>query len=152
MRSFAEQVMSVDAAFAVDNPVSAAVAAIDRARATIGDPFTVLVTSAENSKRIPVDHAALVADDIAEIAARTDADTSFDAFVLTGGDTAIRVARRLSAGMALREEFAPGVPICSFVGAWQAQDLPKADGFGGEAMLVHDCRFFRREHKFRSVE
>ena len=62
---------------------------------------------------------------------------SFDALVLTGGDTAAGVARRLGAGgIRLEGEIEPGVPVGTLIGPRPYRVVTKAGGFGGPGTLV----------------
>jgi uncharacterized protein YgbK (DUF1537 family) len=85
-----------------------------------------------------------VAEAIARVVESLHCDHPFDGFVLTGGDTAVSVVRRLGAmGIELESEFAPGVAVGSFFGNTSARVLTKAGGFGDDAALVGACRYLR---------
>ena len=59
--------------------------------------------------------------------------------VLTGGDTAIAVCRALGgSGMVVRQEVAPGIPMCALIGGDYegAPIVTKAGGFGAEDALL----------------
>ena len=61
----------------------------------------------------------------------------FEALVLTGGDTAVGVARRLGAtGIRLEGELEAGVPVGTLVGPRPHRVVTKAGGFGEEGTLV----------------
>jgi uncharacterized protein YgbK (DUF1537 family) len=77
-----------------------------------------------------------VADALAKIVARLSGDDLFDALVLTGGDTAVRVAGELGAtGILLKGELETGVPIGDLVGPRPYRVITKAGGFGGPNTL-----------------
>jgi len=62
----------------------------------------------------------------------------FDALVLTGGDTAVGVARRLGAGgIRLEGEIESGVPVGALIGPRPYRVVTKAGGFGGPGTLVN---------------
>ncbi len=72
---------------------------------------------------------------LAEVAARLEG--LFEGLVLTGGATAVGVARRLGAtGIRLEGEVEAGVPIGTLAGARPYPVVTKAGGFGGEGTLV----------------
>jgi uncharacterized protein YgbK (DUF1537 family) len=57
--------------------------------------------------------------------------------VLTGGETALRVARRLGAvGIRLEEEVGPGIPVGTLIGPSPYRVVTKAGGFGEPDTLV----------------
>jgi uncharacterized protein YgbK (DUF1537 family) len=61
----------------------------------------------------------------------------FDALVLTGGDTAVGVARRLGAvGVRLEGEVEPGIPVGSLIGPKPYRVVTKAGAFGEPGTLV----------------
>ena len=85
-----------------------------------------------------------VAEAIARVVESLHCDHPFDGFVLTGGDTAVSVVRRLGAtGIELESEFEPGVAVGSFFGNTDARVLTKAGGFGDDAALVGACQYLR---------
>jgi uncharacterized protein YgbK (DUF1537 family) len=62
----------------------------------------------------------------------------FDALVLTGGDTAAGVARRLGAGgIRLEGEIESGVPVGALIGPRPYRVVTKAGGFGEPCTLVN---------------
>jgi uncharacterized protein YgbK (DUF1537 family) len=62
----------------------------------------------------------------------------FDALVLTGGDTAVGVARRLGAGgIRLEGEIETGVPVGTLIGPHPYRVVTKAGGFGEPGTLVN---------------
>jgi uncharacterized protein YgbK (DUF1537 family) len=61
--------------------------------------------------------------------------------VLSGGDTAVAVARALGAhGLVVEDELEPGVPVGRLLGPRPLPVVTKAGGFGGPEALVLACR------------
>jgi D-threonate/D-erythronate kinase len=78
-----------------------------------------------------------VSDALAEIVARLSGKGLFDALILTGGDTAVRVAGALRAtGILLEGEVEAGVPVGTLVGPHPYRVVTKAGGFGGPDTLL----------------
>lgn len=74
---------------------------------------------------------------LAEAAARLSDEGLFEKLVLTGGDTAVGVARRLGAtGIRLEGELEVGVPVGILVGSRQYRVVTKGGGFGDRGTLV----------------
>jgi uncharacterized protein YgbK (DUF1537 family) len=74
---------------------------------------------------------------LAEVAARLSEERLFDGLVLTGGATAVRVARGLGAsGIRLQGEVETGVPVGNLIGPTPYPVVTKAGGFGGPDTLV----------------
>jgi uncharacterized protein YgbK (DUF1537 family) len=68
--------------------------------------------------------------------------------VLTGGETAVGVARRLGAvGIRLEEEVEPGTPTGSLIGPSPYRVVTKAGGFGEPDTLVRVVRGLLGEGK-----
>lgn len=77
-----------------------------------------------------------VSDALAEIVAGLSGQDLFDALILTGGDTAVRVAGALGAtGILLEGEVEAGVPVGTLVGSHPYRVVTKAGGFGGTDTL-----------------
>jgi D-threonate/D-erythronate kinase len=74
---------------------------------------------------------------LAEVAARLSEEGLFEGLVLTGGATAVRVARRLGAsGIRLQGEVETGIPVGTLIGPRAYPVVTKAGGFGGPDTLV----------------
>ena len=74
---------------------------------------------------------------LAEVVGRLSEEELFEGLVLTGGDTAVGVARRLGAsGIRLQGEVESGVPVGALIGARPYPVVTKAGGFGGPDTLV----------------
>lgn len=87
----------------------------------------------EVSERVP--------DALAEVVARLSDENLFDALILTGGDTAVRVASALGAtGITLEREVEPGVPVGSLIGPRSYRVVTKAGGFGSPDTLRDSFR------------
>jgi uncharacterized protein YgbK (DUF1537 family) len=79
-----------------------------------------------------------VVEALAEAVALLSDEGHFDALVLTGGDTAAGVARRLGAGgIRLEGEIEPGVPVGILIGPRPYRVVTKAGGFGEPGTLVN---------------
>lgn len=82
--------------------------------------------------------AGLVAEALAGVVAELVEGEAFDALVLTGGETAINVVRRLGAsGVLLQGEVEAGVPFGELIGPLPYRVVTKAGGFGGTETLVN---------------
>jgi D-threonate/D-erythronate kinase len=74
---------------------------------------------------------------LAEVVVGLSKEDLFDALVLTGGDTAVGVARRLGAvGIRLEGEVEPGVPVGTLIGPSPYRVVTKAGAFGETGTLV----------------
>jgi D-threonate/D-erythronate kinase len=74
---------------------------------------------------------------LAEVAALLSEEGLFEGMVLTGGATAVGVARRLGAsGIRLEGEVEAGIPIGALIGPRPYPVVTKAGGFGGPDTLV----------------
>jgi uncharacterized protein YgbK (DUF1537 family) len=81
-----------------------------------------------------------IAGALAEVAARLADDAGVTALVLTGGDTAVAVARRLGAtGLRVDDELEPGVPVGRLLGPRPFRVVTKAGGFGSPDVLRTAC-------------
>lgn len=78
-----------------------------------------------------------VVEALAEVVKLLSDEGCFEALVLTGGDTAVGVARRLGAeGIRLEGEIESGVPVGSLIGPRPYRVVTKAGGFGEPGTLV----------------
>src|SRR5829696_1761090 len=74
---------------------------------------------------------------LAEVVAHLSEEELFEGLILTGGATAVGVARRLGAsGIRLQGEVESGVPVGTLIGARPYPVVTKAGGFGGPDTLV----------------
>jgi D-threonate/D-erythronate kinase len=74
---------------------------------------------------------------LAEVVGALSGEGLFDALVLTGGDTAVGVARRLGAvGIRLEGEVEPGIPVGTLIGPSPYRVVTKAGAFGEPGTLV----------------
>ena len=81
-----------------------------------------------------------IAEALAEVAARLAEDGLVGGLVLTGGDTAVGVARGLGAtGLRLDDELEPGVPVGRLLGPRPYRVVTKAGGFGSPDVLRTAC-------------
>jgi uncharacterized protein YgbK (DUF1537 family) len=73
---------------------------------------------------------------LARVVSGLSGEDLFDALVLTGGDTAVRVARELGAtGILLHGEVETGIPVGTLVGPRPYRVVTKAGGFGNPDTL-----------------
>jgi D-threonate/D-erythronate kinase len=78
---------------------------------------------------------------LGEVVARLSEERLFEGLVLTGGTTAVEVARRLGAtGFELGGEVEVGVPVGALIGPRPYPVVTKAGGFGGPDTLVGAVR------------
>jgi len=143
-------VIEVAAAGALEDPRRAAQNALESATAArnaSGTEVVIVTSSAANAaSQVPGAATAGVAEAIARVVESLHCDHPFDGFVLTGGDTAVSVVRRLGAtGIELESEFAPGAAVGSLFGNTSARVLTKAGGFGDDAALIRACQYLRGE-------
>jgi len=74
---------------------------------------------------------------LARVAARLADAGLVQSLVLSGGETAVHVARALGVrGLALERELEPGVPVSRLIGPRPLRVVTKAGGFGGPLALV----------------
>jgi D-threonate/D-erythronate kinase len=74
---------------------------------------------------------------LAEVVGRLSEEQRFEGLVLTGGATAVGVARRLGAtGIELEGEVEEGIPVGTLIGPRPYPVVTKAGGFGGPDTLV----------------
>src|SRR5215211_1972834 len=122
----------------VDVPVSGEQAdavqkAVGAARETLAGGTCAVVRSPE--ERVASSESVL--GDLAEVAALLSEEGLFEGLVLTGGATAVGVARRLGAsGIRLEGEVETGVPMGALIGPRPYPVVTKAGGFGGPDTLV----------------
>jgi D-threonate/D-erythronate kinase len=134
-----EQVRRLVKAYgAIDVPVdgkepNAVYKAVGAARKALGGGTCAVVRSTE--ERVASSESVL--GDLAEVAALLSEEGLFEGLVLTGGATAVGVARRLGAsGIRLKGEVEAGVPMGALVGRRPYPVVTKAGGFGGQDTLV----------------
>jgi D-threonate/D-erythronate kinase len=109
--------------------------ALGRAREALSGGACVALCSADD--RTSSD-AGDVVGALAEVAGALAGEGLFDALVLTGGDTAVGVARRLGAvGVRLEGEVEPGIPVGTLIGPSPYQVVTKAGAFGEPGTLVN---------------
>ncbi len=120
--------------------------ALGAARSALSESACAAVHSAE--ERDPSGAAGPVVGSLAEVAAGLSEEGLFDALVLTGGETAVGVARRLgAAGIRLEGEVEPGIPAGSLLGPRPYRVVTKAGGFGEPDTLVRVVRGLLGEGK-----
>ena len=108
--------------------------ALGAARAALVGGACVALHSAED--RAASDAGAVVGG-LAEAVTALSEEGLFDALVLTGGETAVGVARRLGAvGIRLAGEVEPGIPVGTLIGPRPYGVVTKAGAFGEAGTLV----------------
>jgi uncharacterized protein YgbK (DUF1537 family) len=134
-----EQVRRLVEAFgAVDVPVdgkesNAVHKAIGAARKALGGGTCAVVRSTE--ERVASSESVLW--ELAEVVALLSEEGLFEGLVLTGGATAVGVARRLgAAGIRLEGEVEAGIPMGALIGPRPYPVVTKAGGFGKRDTLV----------------
>jgi uncharacterized protein YgbK (DUF1537 family) len=117
--------------------------ALEAARAALSENVCAAVCSMEER-----DASGSFVEALAEVVAGLSERDLFDALVLTGGETAVEVARRLGAvGIRLEEEVEPGIPTGSLIGPSPYRVVTKAGGFGEPDTLVRVVRGLLGEGK-----
>jgi len=107
---------------------------LDALRAALSGSVCAAVCSAE--ERSP-SSAGKSTETLAEVVAGLSEEGHFDALVLTGGETAVGVARRLgAAGILLEGEVEPGIPLGSLIGRSPYRVVTKAGAFGEPDTLI----------------
>jgi uncharacterized protein YgbK (DUF1537 family) len=97
------------------------------------------------------DLPARIADALADVAARLAEAGRVDGLVLTGGDTAVRVARGLGAtGLRVHDEIEPGVPVGRLLGPRPYRVVTKAGGFGSPDVLRTACEALAEPERSRA--
>ena len=108
--------------------------ALDALRAALSGGACAAVHSAEDRDG---SGAGSFVEVLAEVVAGLSEERLFDALVLTGGETAIGVARRLgAAGIRLEGEVEPGIPVGSLIGPRPYRVVTKAGAFGEPDTLI----------------
>lgn len=108
--------------------------AISAVENTLAEGSCAAVRSSD--ERDSVDAEAVV-EALSEVAAGLSGKGLFDALVLTGGDTAVGVARRLgAAGILLEGEVETGMPVGTLIGPNPYRVVTKAGGFGEKDTLT----------------
>jgi uncharacterized protein YgbK (DUF1537 family) len=112
----------------------AEVEVVEMAREALLAGACAALCSAEDRK---APNAGVVVGALAEVAGSLAEDGLFDALVLTGGETAVGVARRLGAvGIRLEGEVEPGIPVGTLLGPYPYRVVTKAGAFGEPGTLV----------------
>jgi D-threonate/D-erythronate kinase len=145
-----EQVRRLVVAYgAVDVPVddgesSAVHKAVGAARDALAGGTCAVFRSPE--ERVASSESVL--GNLAEVAALLSEEGLFEGLVLTGGATAVGVARRLGAsGIRLEGEVETGVPMGALIGPRPYPVVTKAGGFGGPDTLVRAVETLSGEEK-----
>ncbi len=108
--------------------------ALRLARAALSGGAYAAVHSAENRD---ASDAGAVVGALAEVVGALSKEGLFDALVLTGGETAVAVARDLGAvGIRLEGEVEPGIPVGYLIGPRPYRVVTKAGAFGEPGTLV----------------
>jgi uncharacterized protein YgbK (DUF1537 family) len=110
--------------------------ALRSCRKSLGKGRSVALYSTDD-EILPGD-AGRIVEALAEVVAVLSEEELFEALVLTGGDTAVHVARSLGArGILLEGEIEPGVPVGILIGDRPYRVITKSGGFGTLETLLH---------------
>jgi uncharacterized protein YgbK (DUF1537 family) len=144
--------VALNAAALLDDPSEGTMeGAIAGARSALLDGRGVVVYSTADRSfqwMARVEAARRIAEALAEVVAGLSGEDLFDALVLTGGDTAVGVARRLGAvGIRLEGEVEPGVPVGTLIGPRPYRVVTKAGGFGNAGTLQKAVRMLLKGGK-----
>lgn len=122
----------------VDVPLEAGGAgALERTVAAVRDALAGRACAVVHSPEEREASGESVLGSLAEVAALLSERGCFDGLVLTGGATAVGVARRLGAsGISLEGEVEKGIPRGTLIGPSPYPVVTKAGGFGGPDTLV----------------
>jgi len=122
----------------VDVPLEAGGAgALERTVAAVRDALAGRACAVVHSPEEREASGESVLGSLAEVAALLSERGCFEGLVLTGGATAVGVARRLGAsGIRLEGEVEKGVPMGTLIGPSPYPVVTKAGGFGGPDTLV----------------
>jgi uncharacterized protein YgbK (DUF1537 family) len=128
-------VVDVPLALDTDEPEAVRAAATAAGDALASAGCAVVHTTTHES---PGDEARRrIPGTLAAVVARMATDRVIGGLVLSGGETAIHVARALGAsGLLIEDEVEPGVPVSSLIGPRPCRVVTKAGGFGGPLTLV----------------
>ncbi len=120
------------AAPVVDGRTDVVEEAVAAARAALSEGSCTVVHSTEERHT-----SGSAVETLAEVATCLSEEGLFDALVLTGGETAVGVARRLEAvGIRLEGEIESGVPVGTLIGPRPYRVVTKAGSFGEPGTLV----------------
>jgi D-threonate/D-erythronate kinase len=144
--------VALNAAALLDDPTGGELeGAIAGARSALLDGRGVVVYSTADpsfERMARAEAARRIAEALAEVAAGLSKEERIDALVLTGGDTAVRVAQRLGAtGVLLQGEIEPGVPVGTLIGPKPYRVVTKAGGFGDAGTLLKAVQILLKDRK-----
>ena len=121
--------LPLDADDPVGKAAAAAAEALASARCAVVHTTALQLTGDDVRRRIPGTLAAVVG--------RLAGDGGVEGLVVSGGETAINVARALGGrGLLIEEELEAGVPVSRLIGPRPCRIVSKAGEFGGETTLV----------------
>jgi uncharacterized protein YgbK (DUF1537 family) len=110
---------------------------VERTVASVWDALVGGMCAVVHSPEERSGSSQTVLGSLAEVAGRLSEEGLFEGLILTGGATAVGVARRLGAsGIRLAGEVEEGVPIGTLIGPRPYPVVTKAGGFGGPDTLV----------------
>lgn len=139
--SSAATLVSLESQLLVDGSGAALDAAMDECRHYLGKGMNVALHTTEDEIS-PVDTGRTV-EALAQAVSVLSDEGLFDALVLTGGDTAVHVARSLGArGIRVDGEIEPGVPVGNLISDPPYRVITKAGGFGMPETLLRAQKFF----------
>ena len=130
------EAVALPAAAVVDGRKSCTENALEEAGRFLGGGKSVALYSTD--EEVSGGDAGRVVEGLAEVVAGLSEKGLFDALVLTGGDTAVHVSRKLGAqGIMLEGEIEPGVAMGTLIGPSPYRVITKAGGFGNPETLLN---------------
>lgn len=118
-------------------PVELSSSALSRSAEAFESGRSVVLHSPEGS----LGDSDIVVEELSEVVAGLSDAGLFDALVLTGGETAVGISRRLGAsGILLADEIEAGVPVGTLSGPRPYPVVTKAGAFGGPDTLLDALR------------
>lgn len=132
----AAEILELSANALVNGDSSLIESALREAGKSLKDGKSVALSS--TSEEVTERDAGRIVESLAKVVDGLSEQRLFDALVLTGGDTAVHVSRKLSArGIMLKGEIEAGVATGTLIGPQPYRVITKAGGFGTPETLLH---------------
>ena len=130
------EAVALPAAAVVDSRKGCTENALEEAGRFLSEGKSVALYSTD--EEVPEGESGRVVEGLAEVVAGLSEENLFDALVLTGGDTAVHVSRKLGAqGIMLEGEIESGVAMGTLIGPSPYRVITKAGGFGNPETLLN---------------